>query len=151
VVALFFQKDVSENRQGPATHNSDYVYHLILIHAWFYTSIAKEDLDIPMGSWNCARTGQFPVPVASPISGPNAWLGLCNIRMVEAEPLVGDQMSRERGYYIMNHLGKDFERAVRSYWGIKNGLHGRSIWRFRKTTVACSRITVSRTVLYCGI
>lgn len=42
--------------------------------------------------------------------------------MVEAEPLVGDQVSKERGYYIMSLLGKDFGRAVRSYWGIKNGL-----------------------------
>lgn len=32
VVALFLQKDVSENRQGSATHNSHYVHHLILIH-----------------------------------------------------------------------------------------------------------------------
>jgi predicted transposase YbfD/YdcC len=54
-----------------------------------------------------------------------AWPGLHSIGMVEAERKVGEQVSSERRYYITSLPGnaQAFGGAVRSHWGVENGLH----------------------------
>lgn len=54
-----------------------------------------------------------------------AWAGLQSLGMVEAERNVGDKTTIERRYYLTS-LGTEaqqFGQAVRSHWGIENGLH----------------------------
>ncbi len=45
--------------------------------------------------------------------------------MVEAQRRVGEQVSKERRYYITSLPGdaRAFGAAVRSHWGVENGLH----------------------------
>jgi predicted transposase YbfD/YdcC len=53
------------------------------------------------------------------------WPGLRSIGMVEATRRVGDKTTVERRYYLTSLLGdaQQFGQAVRSHWGIENGLH----------------------------
>jgi predicted transposase YbfD/YdcC len=59
------------------------------------------------------------------LNAKEAWPGLQSIGMVEAERQVGEQVTSERRYYITSLAGnaQAFGRAVRSHWGIENGLH----------------------------
>jgi predicted transposase YbfD/YdcC len=59
------------------------------------------------------------------LNAQEAWPGLGSVGMVEAERQVGQQVTRERRYYIMSLPGnaQAFGNAVRSHWGIENGLH----------------------------
>jgi len=59
------------------------------------------------------------------LNAKEAWPGLRSIGMVESERRIGEQVSRERRYYIMSLAGNAhaFGEAVRSHWGIENGLH----------------------------
>jgi predicted transposase YbfD/YdcC len=59
------------------------------------------------------------------LNAKEAWSGLRSVGMVEAERQVGEQVTRERRYYVMSLAGnaQAFGRAVRSHWGIENGLH----------------------------
>src|SRR5579859_7684905 len=54
-----------------------------------------------------------------------AWLGLRSVGMVESERQVGEQVSRERRYYLTSLPGnaQAFGEAVRSHWKVENGLH----------------------------
>lgn len=56
-----------------------------------------------------------------------AWAGLQSIGLVEAERRVGDHVSVEARYYLSSRAGAataaGFAAAVRSHWGIENGLH----------------------------
>lgn len=54
-----------------------------------------------------------------------AWAGLQSLGMVEAERTLGSQTTRERRYYLTSLAGdaEQFGQAVRSHWGIENGLH----------------------------
>jgi len=52
------------------------------------------------------------------------WAGLRTIGMVEAERREKGKVSRERRYYLTSLTdAATFGRAVRSHWGIENGLH----------------------------
>lgn len=53
------------------------------------------------------------------------WRDLNSVGMVEAERDIRGEVSRETRYYISSLSGnaKEFGRAVRSHWGIENGLH----------------------------
>ena len=54
-----------------------------------------------------------------------AWLGLHSFGMVEAQRTVGETTTVERRYYLTSLAGdvQQFAHAVRSHWGIENGLH----------------------------
>lgn len=54
-----------------------------------------------------------------------AWAGLQSLGMVEAERTLGSQTTLERRYYLTSLAGdaEQFGQAVRSHWGIENGLH----------------------------
>lgn len=54
-----------------------------------------------------------------------AWAGLRSVGMVERERQVGDDRSHEVWYYLCSLDGnaRTFAAAVRSHWGIENGLH----------------------------
>ena len=69
----------------------------------------------------------------SSLSGVEKWKGLKAIGMVESERHCGGRVSFERRYYITS-LGdvKLFQQAVRSHWGIENGLHWRLDVTFRE-------------------
>lgn len=53
------------------------------------------------------------------------WKALQSVGMVEAERHIGDEVSRERRYYLSSLRGdvQQFARAVRGHWGIENSLH----------------------------
>src|SRR5947209_250753 len=53
-----------------------------------------------------------------------AWLGLHSFGMVEAQRTVGETTTVERRYYLTSLAGdvQQFAHAVRSHWGIENGL-----------------------------
>ena len=53
------------------------------------------------------------------------WPGLRSIAMVEAERQVGEEMSRERRYYLSSLSGdaQELGQAIRGHWGIENSLH----------------------------
>ncbi len=59
------------------------------------------------------------------LNAKDRWPGLRSVGMVEAERKIGEQVSKERRYYITSLAGsaQGFGRAVRSHWGIENGLH----------------------------
>ena len=69
----------------------------------------------------------------SSLSGVEKWSGLKAIGMVESERHSGGRVSMERRYFITS-LGdvKLFQQAVRSHWGIENGLHWRLDVTFRE-------------------
>ena len=69
----------------------------------------------------------------SSLSGVEKWNGLKAIGMVESERHSGGHVSIEQRYFITS-LGdvKLFQRAVRSHWGIENGLHWRLDVTFRE-------------------
>ena len=54
-----------------------------------------------------------------------AWAGLQSLGMVEAERTIGTQTTVARRYYLTSLAGdgEQFGQAVRSHWGIENGLH----------------------------
>jgi len=54
-----------------------------------------------------------------------AWLGLRSFGMVEAQRTSGEKTTVERRYYLTSLAGdvEQFAHAVRSHWGIENGLH----------------------------
>ena len=51
------------------------------------------------------------------LNAQEGWRGLCSIGMIEAARRVGEQLSRERRYYILSLSGnaKAFGEAVRSH------------------------------------
>jgi predicted transposase YbfD/YdcC len=53
------------------------------------------------------------------------WVGLRGFGMVEAQRTSGETTSVERRYYLTSLAGdvQQFAHAVRSHWGIENGLH----------------------------
>ena len=56
----------------------------------------------------------------------NEWSGLLSFGRVESERRIGEEVTRERRFYISSLNGKDaktFAYAVRSHWGIENKLH----------------------------
>jgi len=57
--------------------------------------------------------------------GKRLWKGLKSIGMVESERQIGDEISKERRFFItsLDSGAKTFGHAVRSHWGIENGLH----------------------------
>ena len=59
------------------------------------------------------------------LNAKEAWAGLRSVGMVEAERQVGEQVSRERRYYLTSLPGnaQAFGEAVRSHWNVENGLH----------------------------
>ena len=58
------------------------------------------------------------------LNAKQPWTGLRSIGMVEAKRTVGAQASTERRYYLTSLSGeaRAFGAAVRSYWGVENGL-----------------------------
>jgi predicted transposase YbfD/YdcC len=54
-----------------------------------------------------------------------AWAGLRSLGLVEAQRTVGETTTVERRYYLTSLAGdvQQFAHAVRSHWGIENGLH----------------------------
>lgn len=59
------------------------------------------------------------------LNAKEKWAGLQSVGMVEAERHLGQQVSKERRYYLMSLPGdaRAFGAAVRSHWQIENGLH----------------------------
>ncbi len=59
------------------------------------------------------------------LNAKEAWTGLRSVGMVESERKVGEQVARERRYYLSSLLGnaQAFGGAVRSHWSVENGLH----------------------------
>jgi predicted transposase YbfD/YdcC len=59
------------------------------------------------------------------LNAKQTWTGLRSIGMVEANRKVGEQVSTERRYYLTSLPGeaRAFGAAVRSHWGVENGLH----------------------------
>jgi predicted transposase YbfD/YdcC len=59
------------------------------------------------------------------LNAKQTWMGLRSVGMVEAQRGLGEQVSTERRYYIMSLSGdaRAFGAAVRSHWGVENGLH----------------------------
>jgi predicted transposase YbfD/YdcC len=59
------------------------------------------------------------------LDGKGEWPGLRSIAMVEAERWVGEELSRERRYYISSLSGdaQELSQAIRGHWGIENSLH----------------------------
>jgi predicted transposase YbfD/YdcC len=52
------------------------------------------------------------------------WVGLRGIGMAEAERRVGEEVTRERRYFLTSLTdAATFGRAARGHWGIENGLH----------------------------
>jgi predicted transposase YbfD/YdcC len=54
-----------------------------------------------------------------------AWPALRSVGLVEAQRTVGETTTIERRYYLTSLAGdvQQFAQAVRSHWGIENGLH----------------------------
>lgn len=59
------------------------------------------------------------------LSWKTQWEGLKSIGMVESERQIGDEISKEKRYFITSLEGnaKSFGKAVRNHWGIENSLH----------------------------
>ncbi|HEX4203617.1 MAG TPA: ISAs1 family transposase [Ktedonobacteraceae bacterium] len=52
------------------------------------------------------------------------WKGLRGIGKVQAEPRIGEKVSRETRYFLLSFPSvKRFAQAVRSHWGIENSVH----------------------------
>jgi predicted transposase YbfD/YdcC len=59
------------------------------------------------------------------VAEARAWTGLRSFGLVEAHRTIGETTTVERRYYLTSLAGdvQQFAHAVRSHWGIENGLH----------------------------
>ena len=59
------------------------------------------------------------------LAAARAWPELRSVGLVEAQRTVGEATTIERRYYLTSLAGdvQQFAHAVRSHWGIENGLH----------------------------
>jgi predicted transposase YbfD/YdcC len=88
------------------------------------------------------------------LNAKEAWAGLRSVGMVEAERQVGEQVSRERRYYLTSLPGnaQAFGEAVRSHWNVENGLHWVLDLAFQEDASRMRHpITANRTLWCCGI
>src|SRR5258708_20203917 len=79
-----------------------------------------------MGEWNAGSIGRLLILRRSPISMPRRrGLGCAVCAWETAERQIGEHVTRERRYYVMSLAGnaQAFGCAVRTHWGIENGLH----------------------------
>jgi len=59
-------------------------------------------------------------------SKEDSWAGLQSVACVERRRQVGDEVTRERHYYISSLPGRsaaEMSRKIRSHWGVENRLH----------------------------
>ena len=68
------------------------------------------------------------------LQGKENWKHLKTIIMVESQRDVNDQISEETRYYIssMENCAEKIGKAVRSHWGVENGLHWKLDIGFRE-------------------
>ena len=68
------------------------------------------------------------------LQGKENWKQLKTIIMVESQRDVNDQISEETRYYIssMENCAEKIGKAVRSHWGVENGLHWKLDIGFRE-------------------
>ena len=101
----------------------------------YFEAASEEDFDRPEidneetseeGHGRIEHRSYFLSTDLSSLSGVAKWSGLKAIGMVQSERHCAGRVSFEQRYYITS-LGdaKSFQRAVRSHWGIENGLHWR--------------------------
>ena len=79
-----------------------------------------------MDASNDASIGRSPILLALPISMPSKpGRGCAALAWETAKRTVGEQESTERRYYLTSLPGeaRAFGAAVRSHWGVENGLH----------------------------
>ena len=75
--------------------------------------------------WSTASSGPFPTPLVTPIfMRSRAGWGYAALAWKTAERKGGEQVSTERRYYLTSLPGeaRAFGAAVRSHWGVENGL-----------------------------
>jgi hypothetical protein len=87
------------------------------------------------------------------LNAKETWTGLRSIGMVESERTVGEQVARERRYYLSSLPGnaQAFGGAVRSHWGVENGLHWVLDIAFQEDASRMRhQITASRTLWSCA-
>jgi predicted transposase YbfD/YdcC len=90
-----------------------------------YDADAAETVDGGHGRVEIRRSWTISDPATIAHLDPDGeWAGLRGIGMVEAERREKGRVSRERRYYLTSLTNAaTFGRAVRSHWGIENGLH----------------------------
>lgn len=90
-----------------------------------YTTDDAQTVDGGHGRVEIRRYQTISDPVTLAHLDPDAeWAGLRGIGMVEAERREKGKVTRERRYYLTSLTNAaTFGRAVRSHWGIENGLH----------------------------
>jgi len=73
-------------------------------------------------------------PASCALVPDHEWHDLEGVGMVEAKRHLQGKVTVERRYYITSLAGDvhEFARAVRSHWGIENGLHGVMDMTFRE-------------------
>ena len=108
----------------------------------YFEAVQEEDFDRPeRGNEETSEEGHgriehrsyFLSTDLSSLSGVEKWSGLKGIGLVHSECYQGGRVSIEQRYFITS-LGevKPFQQAVRSHWGIENGLHWRLDVTFRE-------------------
>ena len=108
----------------------------------YFEAVQEEDFDRPeRGNEETSEEGHgriehrsyFLSTDLSSLSGVEKWSGLKGIGLVHSECHQGGRVSIEQRYFITS-LGevKPFQQAVRSHWGIENGLHWRLDVTFRE-------------------
>jgi predicted transposase YbfD/YdcC len=90
-----------------------------------YDHDAAQTVDGGHGRVEIRRYQTISDPVTMAHLDPDAeWAGLRGIGMVEAERRMKGTVTHERRYYLTSLTdAATFGRAVRSHWGIENGLH----------------------------
>jgi len=83
-------------------------------------------LSLPL-LFNSSLTIDFPVILQSPITNTTLLLPpkFKDNGMVESERIIGENTTKETRFYIssLDEDAHQFERAVRSHWGIENSVH----------------------------
>ena len=108
----------------------------------YFEAVQEEDFDRPeRGNEETSEEGHgriehrsyFLSTDLSSLSGVEKWSGLKGIGLVHSECHQGGRVSIEQRYFITSLSEvKSFQQAVRSHWGIENGLHWRLDVTFRE-------------------
>ena len=84
------------------------------------------------------------------LNAKEAWTGLRSIGLVKSVRTVGEHVATERRYYLSSLPGNAHAFGCANTGRLKMVCIGCSTSRFKKTPVACAKITASRTLWCCA-
>lgn len=92
---------------------------------WEKVNVQDVQTEMGHGRWEQRVCRLVPADVLFPPALQSEWANLRAIVGVDSQRKVGDKLEKSTRYYISNQFlsPEEFNYAVRTHWGIENGLH----------------------------